>query len=662
MAIAQVMAHGAADMGYSFIAKRHCPVLAVPYSRVSSTDQASGLGLDRQASDPARYCEARGWTLYDGPGYSDAGVSAYGGKNLSDGALSRFLADVKVGRFGAEPVALLIEDLDRFSRAMPLAVLPVLVDDVLNAGVTVSVMAKGRDISRETIKANGMELHELLFWLSSSHEFSQRLSRRISHVHQVKRDQIREGRPVTPHSAPVWIDLDSKGQWVLNDYAVSIRRVADLALAGHGLHSIATVLNAEGIPSPGQCRRGQWAVSASRQGGKSYKPVAWSGASVRQVLRSPALIGDRQIVVPGHKQRIRDWQEKCALLRRQGVPQAELPKHPARTHEPPQRGYYPAVVSEAEQAAILVALERRKPKAMGQVSQLRWIGAGLSFCSCGEPIGATCSVRPDGAIYYLRCRGRVNGTGCRQPGVRLLEAQAALLTRLSTESFLALVDERKGGATLAQALLQQLQAEGAVAKIEAALAAGESLMTIEVEVAGLAVLTKRQVRLERQLAEARRELVTARAAVQAQQTGRGEIAAEAQQQIKALLQTFANGADEVEYRRAVHRHLERLGVRVHVNGADQSLGIQVGDGKTSWQPLHGELAVNVLKKGLSQVFYLPATPYEAVKEAAALVASGSIEPSPTCLVAPANGWGDIEPGTYPVETDGSIHLWRREKD
>lgn len=310
--------------------------------------------------------------------------------------------------------------------------------------------------------------------------------------------------------------------------------------------------------------------------------MAWSGSSVGQVLRSPALIGDRQILTPGHKQRIRDWQEKCALLRRQGVLQADLPKtHPARTLEAPQRGYYPPLVSETEQAAIFVALDRRKPKAMGQVSQLRWIGAGLSFCICGEPIGATCSARPGGAIYYLRCRGRVNGTGCRQPGVRLLDAQAALLTRLSAESFLALVDEWKGGASLAQALQQQLQAEGAVAKIEAALTAGESLMAVETEVAGLAVLTRRQVNLERQLAEARRELVTARAAVQAQQSGRGEIAAEAQQQIKSLLQTFANGADEVEDRRAVHRHLERLGVRVYVDGADRSLGIQIGESKTN---------------------------------------------------------------------------------
>jgi hypothetical protein len=388
--------------------------------------------------------------------------------------------------------------------------------------------------------------------------------------------------------------------------------------------------------------------------------VAWSGASIGQVLKSPALIGDRQVVTPGDKQRIRDWQEKCALLRRQGIPHADLPKHPARTHEAPQRGYYPAVVSEAEQAAIFAALERRRPKGMGQVSQLRWIGAGLSFCCCGEPIGATCSARPGGPIYYLRCRGRANGTGCSQPGVRVHEAQAALLTRLSAESFLALVDKRDGGASLAQALQRQLQAEGAAAKIEAALAAGESLMAVETEVAGLAVLTRRQVNLEIQLADARRELVAARAAAQAQQTGRGEIATEAQQLIRALLQTFANGADEVEDRRAVHRHLERLGVRVHVNGADRSLGIQIGDGKTSWQRLNGQLAVNTLKAGLNGVFYLPATPEEAAKEEAALVAEGPLGPGPSRLVAPVDGWGEIEPGTYPVEADGTINLRRKE--
>lgn len=71
-------------------------------------------------------------------------------------------------------------------------------------------------------------------------------------MQHVNRDKIRQGKPVTPASAPAWLDLDAIGQWVLNGYAAVIRRVADLALAGHGLHSIATSLNSEGVPSPGQ--------------------------------------------------------------------------------------------------------------------------------------------------------------------------------------------------------------------------------------------------------------------------------------------------------------------------------------------------------------------------------------------------------------------------
>ncbi|MFM7454721.1 MAG: recombinase family protein, partial [Cyanobium sp.] len=104
----------------------------MPYSRVSSSAQIGGRGLERQAADPASYCQQRGWKLYEGPGYTDAGVSGFSGQNLAAGALGRFLGDVKAGRFGSEPVALLVEDLDRFSRQHALSILPVLVDDILN--------------------------------------------------------------------------------------------------------------------------------------------------------------------------------------------------------------------------------------------------------------------------------------------------------------------------------------------------------------------------------------------------------------------------------------------------------------------------------------------------------------------------------------------------
>ncbi len=571
-------------------------VIGVPYSRVSSADQASGLGLDRQAADPAAYCSQRGWTLYEGPGYSDAGVSAFAGKNLHDGALGRFLADAKAGRFGTEPIALLIEDLDRFSRAMPLAVLPVLIDDLLNAGMTISVMSKGRDLSRESVKANPMELHEVLFWLGASHEFSQRLSRRISHVHQIKRDRIRDGQPVTPGNAPAWIDLDANGQWVLNDYAAVIRRAVAMASEGLGCHVIASTLNAEGLPCPGQYRREQWAVHAKRRSTDTYKPVKWSGASVKQLLCSPALIGDRQIVTPGYKQQIREWQERCAQLRRQGTNESDLPKYPARTHEAPQRGYYPALITESEQALILTAMQRRKPAAMGQVSQVRWVAAGLSYCACGEPIGANCSRRGEQKTYYLRCKAKSKGTVCKRAGVRVQEAQAALLARLSSGSFLAMLDEQGGSEranALATAITEQAKAQGAVDQINAALAAGEQAMANETDPTVLGVLAKRQAAQQQALEAARGVLRTAQAAVQQLEANPGAkaLAADAQEQIRDLLAKFIRQTDEVADRRTVQHHLQRLGLKVHLDGGDKKrLGLQMGDGLIDWQPLDGQAA------------------------------------------------------------------------
>ena len=611
-------------------------VLAVPYSRVSSAGQQSGLGLDRQAADPAAYCAARSWALYDGPGYSDAGVSGYGGKNLHEGALGRFLADAKAGRFGTEPLALLIEDLDRFSRAAPLAILPVLIDDLLNAGMTISVMGKQRDISRDSIKANAMELHELLFWLGASHEFSEKLSRRISHVHQAKRERIRDGKAVTPASAPAWIDLDGDDRWVLNDYAAVIRRLLAMAAEGHGCHAISTAFNKEGIPCPGQYRRDQWAAHAKRRSKEAYKPVSWTGASVKQVIANPAVIGHRQVLIAGHKQVVRDWQEKVALQRRKGVNEADLPKQPPRAYEPPQRGYYPALMTEMEQAGILLSMQRRQPACTGQVSQVRWLASGLSFCVCGAPIGATCSQRKTKAgevvtTYWLHCKSRKKGTGCTQPGVKLKEAQAGLLTRLSAETFLAMFEEQQGGekqTDLADAMAAQSSAQGLVDQITVAMAAGEQAMATESDPAVLGVLARRQAQQELKLSEARAVLMAAQGELQQLQTmpGGKVLAAEAQEQIASLFGVFARDDDTVEDRRAVQHHLRRMGLTVHLNGDDAQLGLQVGStSQINWRPLAGFARRLALQLG---------------------------------IVDPASAWDQAGVGSGVVEADGTITFKR----
>ncbi len=608
-------------------------MLAVPYSRVSSADQVAGDGLNRQQADPAAYAAARGWTLWEpttGGGYSDAGVSAYGGKNLTEGALGRFLADVKAGRFGPDPLALLIEDLDRFSRAAPLAVLPVLIDDLLNAGHTLAVMGKGRDISRQSVKANPMELHELLFAVNSAHEFSAKISSRIGAAHRSRRERMRAGAAVNPHDAPAWIDLDTSGQWVLNGYAPAIRRIVDLVLGGDGLHVIAGALNSEGIPSPGQYRRQQWAAGAKRRTRDAYRPVLWNTASIRQVLHSPALIGDRQVLTPGHKARQRDWAERVALLRRQGAKGADLPRPPVREYEQPLRGYYPAIATEGEQAAMLAALERRHRKGLGNPSQLRWLAAGRTFCTCGAGIGAVCATRASGRTYDLRCSGRRKGTGCMQPGMRLIDAQAHLLTRLTGESFLAMIEQQNGGArvgALAAAITCQQQAQAAVDRAKAAAAAGEVALAAEADAAVLGVLARRQVALEATMADTRQVLREAQAEVQQLQghPGGAVMAAEAQEAVRGLLQKFAAGADDVEDRRAVHRHLERLGVSVVIDATGKQVALQIGDGEPAWQPLHAGLAGEALAEGRSGVTYSTAYISEnAIRDAMARIEANNL--------------------------------------
>jgi DNA invertase Pin-like site-specific DNA recombinase len=563
-------------------------VLAVPYSRISSTAQVAGLGLDRQAAAPQSYCAARGWELWDGPGYSDAGRSAFDGSNL-EAALGRFLADLRAGRFGPGLIALLVEDLDRFSRSFPLAVLPVLVDDLLNAGVTIAVMSKGRDISRASIKANAMELHELLFWLGSAHEFSARLSRRLSHVHSVKRERIRAGTATAPGSAPCWISL-ANGTWQLNPYAATVRRVIEL-LREHGANSVAKILNGEGVPPPSAARR------------PTATPKRWTGSSVLNLINQPAIHGARQILAPGYRDEVRSWKEARALARRQGLPAADMPPHPRRQYEPPQLDYYPALLSQAEHEALLLALQSRRQQHLGRGDLVRWIGASLTTCSCGAPIGATGGPRANGQqARYLRCHSRYRGGGCLQPFVPLPLAQAALLTRLSAADYLALL-QAQGGASRAaahqQALAERDAARQQVEQAQAVIAAGEAAMAATIEAAVLVVLARRQAAAAEQLEQVQQQLSQATATLQREQGDQSlaELGAAAQQTIRQLLATFAAGTDTVEERRLVAGHLRRLGLRIVVDGAGRRMGLALGDGPPDWQPLDAELAQSALRQG-----------------------------------------------------------------
>ncbi|MDH4406000.1 MAG: recombinase family protein [Cyanobium sp. D14.bin.5] len=576
-------------------------MLAVPYSRVSTGEQAqSGLGLTRQQEGLAIYCEARGWRLWEGSGYSDRGVSGYSGANVAGGALGRFLADLKRGAFGPPPLALLIEDVDRFSRDFPLNVLPVLIEDLLNAGVAVAVLSKGRDFSRDSIRANPMELHELLLWLQSAHDFSARLSRRLEHVHQNKRERVRRGEAVTPGMAPSWLELGPDGLWHFTPYAEVVRQVLKLA-ESQGCSLISQKMNQEEIPCPGEMMR-------RRQKGRNGEPraLSWNSATVRQLIVHPAIRGARRVVEPGHQKRVRQWREQCALLRRQGLADSDLPNRPQRTHQQPQESYYPPLITAAEQSGLIATMGRRRLDTKGRTDQVKWIASGLTTCICGAPMGAIGGGMKRGRSgLYLRCKAVAKGLGCRSPLVKMIDAQANLLTRITSDTFTSLLAPDTGASRLAPLLIEQASAQGELDHLLAAVGAGTRALEAETSSEVVGILARRQAALEAKSDVARERLAAAQAALQQLQNGpsTGELAAGLQARVRGLLQGFADGSDTPEIRRGLREHLRQIGLRVSLDAARQKLGLAVGEGAVIWQPIHGGLAKAALKRGQPGVQY-----------------------------------------------------------
>src|SRR5688572_8784897 len=87
---------------------------AYSYVRMSTEGQLQGDSLRRQLERSKEYAAEQGLDL-DERTFSDIGVSAYRGKNLKQGALSRFLEAVRSKKITAGSY-LLVESLDRFSR------------------------------------------------------------------------------------------------------------------------------------------------------------------------------------------------------------------------------------------------------------------------------------------------------------------------------------------------------------------------------------------------------------------------------------------------------------------------------------------------------------------------------------------------------------------
>lgn len=239
------------------------PKTAISYIRFSTKGQIKGDSLDRQLASARDYAKRHNYYLDERVNYQDLGMSAFKGKNSTEGKLKAFLNAVDEGTLPGD-VTLLVESFDRLSRNEVADALELFLS-ITKRGVTIVTLTDERVYSRETIRANWTELIITLSTFYRAHEESSTKSVR---VRSGKAKALARG--FKHGKIPMWLsqDDDKRSLSVRDDKADIIREVFRKRADGIGSLHIAQWLNAN----------------------RGFK---WGSPQVVRLLQNPAVIGTR---------------------------------------------------------------------------------------------------------------------------------------------------------------------------------------------------------------------------------------------------------------------------------------------------------------------------------------------------------------------------------
>lgn len=376
---------------------------AYSYIRFSTSAQQHGHSLVRQDDAAIQYAAAHGLELDDSLNMRDLGVSAFRGKNVSDGALGAFIKAIEDGRV-APGSLLLVEDIDRLSRLPVFEALDVF-QRIIKGGITIVTLNNGAEYNMERLKGDWTPLMPVLFSMSRGHEESNRKSGLLSKAWKAKKEAARAGKPLG-NNAPSWITYSKERGYELHPERQEIvRRIFQLSINGHGLISIAKILNAEGIPT--------------------FKTgVKWGNSSLQKVLQNRATIGEYQP--------------------REGSGKVRTPVGD------PIQNYYPAVIDSETFYLAQRANSRRTITRSTQQTKNFSVWQGIAKCSlCNSPMHLVTKGKLPKGHTYLRCYSAKKGA-CEGGYVRLDESESIFKEILAKVDSLSLV--QKSSAETAQKL------------------------------------------------------------------------------------------------------------------------------------------------------------------------------------------------------------------
>ena len=174
------------------------------------------------------------------------GLSAFKGDHIRKGPLGKFIGLVD----GGEVLAgswLIVEDIDRLTRQAHSDAYSLCLT-LIRRGITIATMMDGEVYDIDGIDRSLEKRLKLMLRLDAAHEYSVKLSDRISAKWESRREAMRAGKGVATNACPAWLEAIDCKFVERPDRVAVIRRIIDYRLLGLGRHAIAAKLNDRNQP------------------------------------------------------------------------------------------------------------------------------------------------------------------------------------------------------------------------------------------------------------------------------------------------------------------------------------------------------------------------------------------------------------------------------
>jgi DNA invertase Pin-like site-specific DNA recombinase len=239
---------------------------AYSYIRFSRDHQSRGDSLRRQIENTRAYCARHGLILDESLDLRDLGVSSFRGRNVTSGALGRFLEACQRG-IVKPGSALIVEALDRLSRQSPRKTVSLLMDLLETYRIEVHLTSTSKVFKPNAGDQEGLDLIIAVAMAIEAHQGSEEKSRRLVAAWANLRKRAAEEKRVMRAALPWWLTLSDGVIVSPPERASVVKEVFQLTASGFSSAQVARKLN--------------------ELGRKTWRPqLQWTSARVRGLIQS----------------------------------------------------------------------------------------------------------------------------------------------------------------------------------------------------------------------------------------------------------------------------------------------------------------------------------------------------------------------------------------